>query len=307
MRLSIIICTRNRAFALTDCLNSLAASVVNAGLKDAEIVVVNNASTDNTAEVVNAWAATSPVPVQLVLETRKGLSAARNCGARVARGQLIVFTDDDCRLSPTYIAEALKYEASDNGLVMRSGAVVLGDPDDLPITIKTVTAMKQWKKPMSVKDEGDLLGGSLIGCNMVMRREVLDKLGTFDENLGAGTLCPAAEDTDYFYRAYLAGVTLELVPDLVIVHYHGRKRESDRTSLLKNYGVGNAALAVKYLFTYPNFSRHLVWDIKNCISVMLGKKTNVVVAQWLSPWERIKCMVKGMVFYTYLRTAGLFK
>lgn len=296
-RLSVIIATRNRAHAILDCLKSVAASAAAAGIADeAEIVVVDNGSSDGTAHVVESWGATRRMPVRLVTEPVAGLSRARNAGMRESRGDLLVFTDDDCRMSPTYVEELLRYDAQDQELVMRSGSVVLGDPSDLPLTIKRVDATRTWKRPMSVDGEGQLLG-SLIGCNMAMRRRVVEILGPFDTRLGAGTNCPAGEDTDYFYRAYLAGIRLEMVPDLIVAHHHGRKTEAQRISLYRNYAVGNGALAAKYLLRYPNFSRHILWELRASLPRVLAPYPGVTAAGRLSPRDRLYRMFVGMFRY----------
>lgn len=53
-----------------------------------------------------------------------------------------------------------------------------------------------------------------------------------------------------------------MVPDMIVEHHHGRRSPADAVKLRRNYAVGNGALCAKYLFIYPNFSRHLVWDFK---------------------------------------------
>src|SRR5580693_3507353 len=102
MKLSVLVCTRNRSHAIIPCLDSIAQSLANAAPLDAEIVVINNASEDDTGVVLNQWASKSPFPVSLQFEPRKGASYARNCGLRAARGSLLVWTDDDCRLAPDH-------------------------------------------------------------------------------------------------------------------------------------------------------------------------------------------------------------
>ena len=104
-------------------------------------------------------------------------------------GDLVAFTDDDCRVSVEYVCDLLRHDAADgNDLVMRSGSVVLGDPRDLPLTIKPVAQAFRWKAPMPLENEAQLLGGALIGCNMAMRRDVLERIGFFDKNLGLAPL-----------------------------------------------------------------------------------------------------------------------
>jgi hypothetical protein len=78
MKLSVIVATRNRAHAIAESLDSIAASLAKAAPLDAEIVVVDNGSRDATSRAVEQWAAGCPFPVRLLWEPRPGLSVARN-------------------------------------------------------------------------------------------------------------------------------------------------------------------------------------------------------------------------------------
>ena len=252
MKISVIVCTFNRPTAIVECLSSIAESIAAAAPIEAEIIVVDNASTDDTSAVIGEWKKTCAFPVQALYEPKKGAAAARNCGIRAARGKLLVFTDDDCRLSKNYIADALRHDSGDIAPVLRGGCVELGDPSDLPITIQTYDKVRYWHRPENAKKYMHLGGGMILGCNMAMRRTLIERIGFFDERLGAGTAIPAGEDTDYIYRAYLADVRIEYVPDMTILHFHGRKTVSAAEKLLRNYVLGAGALYAKYLFRHPN-------------------------------------------------------
>ncbi len=86
--MSIIIPTLNGASRIGTCLDALLPQVAG---RDAEILVVNDGSTDNTAEVVERYSG-----IRLITQANAGPAAARNRGAREARGKIILFTDDDC-------------------------------------------------------------------------------------------------------------------------------------------------------------------------------------------------------------------
>jgi glycosyltransferase involved in cell wall biosynthesis len=271
MRLSVIVCTRNRAPAVPPCLDSIKDSLARASLDgDAEIVVVDNASEDDTSAVVQAWAAANTIGVKLCIEPKKGLAAARNCGLGAARGDLLAFTDDDCRMSPTYVVELLEHDSRDVELTLRGGRVVLGDPTDLPLTIKD-TVLRRWsRRDRSARHEN--LGNALLGCNMAMRRGVADRIGPFDERLGAGSGIPGGEDTDYVLRAYLADVVIEQVPDMAVSHFHGRRSIAEANRLFKNYTLGSGALYAKYLFKDPDLCRQFYWDVKDaCRELVTGR------------------------------------
>jgi glycosyltransferase involved in cell wall biosynthesis len=195
-RLSVIVCTRNRAQAIVECLNSIAAALANAASLSKEIVVVDNGSTDDTRAAIIAWASTSAVTVQLLTEPRPGLSRARNRALSTARGDLLVFTDDDCRLGKDYVSQLLRHDAADTDLVIRGGRIELGDTTDLPITINNdPNLIRSSRKKNSAARES--LIGRISGCNMTMRRALVERVGPFDEDFGAGARFMSADDTDY--------------------------------------------------------------------------------------------------------------
>ncbi|HUY68306.1 MAG TPA: glycosyltransferase family A protein [Alphaproteobacteria bacterium] len=272
MKLSVIVCTRNRAYAIKPCLDSIARSLARAAPIDAEIVVVDNGSSDDTPAIVRAWVQNCPFPVQALHEPRKGVATARNCALRAAKGDLLVWTDDDCRLSEDHIENALRHDAADSEPVLRGGRVELGDPADLPLSIKVGLTMTRWSHSMrSARHES--LSNCIIGCNFVMRRTLVEKIGYFDERFGAGSAIPGGEDSDYVYRAYLAGVPIEYVPDIIVFHHHGRNDLIDGNKLLRNYMIGKGGLYAKYLFRHLDFSRPAWWTVKNALREILHGKT----------------------------------
>jgi GT2 family glycosyltransferase len=214
--------------------------------------------------VVKEWAAKSPFPLNLQSEPRKGLAMARNCGLRAARGSLLVWTDDDCRLNPDYIAKALAHDNSDAELVFRGGRVVLGTVLDYPISVTWRNEPRRWhvkKYPRGYLS----LGGTLMGANMMMRRAMVDKIGLFDERFGAGSDIPAGEESDYVYRAYAAGVMLEFAPDLLIHHHHGRKTPDEAREVMRNYSIATGAVLAKHFFKDPFTCAPVVWTIKDAL------------------------------------------
>ena len=82
------------------------------------------------------------------MNSGKGLLVARNCGIRRAQCDLFAFTDDDCRLVPNYFVDLLAHLQSDRVPTLRGGRVELGDPLDLPMTIKTDDEAADYAYPM---------------------------------------------------------------------------------------------------------------------------------------------------------------
>jgi len=262
MQLSVIVCTHNRKQMLIRCLDSIATSLSRAQSVEAEIVVVDNASEDGTIATVAAWSATCAFPVRILEESRRGPVPARNCGCRAARGALLVFIDDDCLMDESYVSNALRCEQRNPEPVLYGGRVELGDPSDLPLTIKTDTTPRRWNIGMrSARHEN--LGNCLHGCNMMMRRSILEKVGPFDERTD--------NDTDLVYRCYLAGITIEYLPEIAVFHYHGRKTAGEGFKVFRVYMIQMGALYAKYLLRGPELCRPLLWDLRNAAKEIMGQ------------------------------------
>ena len=300
MKLSVIVSTRNRAHAIAGCLDSVAAAFVAASPLDAEIVVVDNGSTDDTAAIVKAWAKANAVPLQLLFEPQAGLSRARNRALRAARGELLAFTDDDCRLHPQYVNDLLHHDATDTNLVLRGGRIELGDPTDLPLSINTAPTLMRWNRQMNSARYHNL-ADHIAGCNMTMRRALAERIGPFDENLGAGSQIAGAEDSDYNLRVYLAGDTLEYVPDMTVFHFHGRKTSAVGNKLLRAYMIGNGALYAKYFFKHPDFCRPFTWDVKNAIRELASGTNTFLPSINFSHKDKVACSMRGAIHYLFLR------
>ncbi|MDE2581030.1 MAG: glycosyltransferase [Rhodospirillales bacterium] len=260
--LTFILCTRNGAARITPTLRSIAAAARETPETACDLVVVDNGSRDATTAVVAAWAAQAALPVTLLHEPRPGLAAARNAALAVASGTILAFTDDDCRLDRAYAARLLAHYRDDDAPVIRGGRIELGDPQDLPYTIKTDPEPK-------VYDGSSHPGGFIHGCNMAMHREVVGRIGPFDPEFGAGARFKAAEDTEYIYRAHRAGLRVTYDPDCVVHHHHGRRRREEILKLARTYAEGNGALYAKYLRD-RKLLRHLYWDLKGCVRELCG-------------------------------------
>jgi GT2 family glycosyltransferase len=288
MQLSVIVCTYNRKDMLIDCLDSVAKSLSHAHPIDAEIVVVDNASVDGTPTAVEDWSANCAFPVRILIEHRKGPVHARNCGCRAASGTLLVFIDDDCHMDESYVTNALRCDRRNSENVLYGGRVELGDPSDLPLTIKTDLTSRRWNIHMrSARREN--LGNCLHGCNMMMRRSLLEKVGPFDAFTD--------NDIDLVYRCYLAGVTIEYVPDIAVFHYHGRKTAAEGYKVFRVYMMQMGALYAKYLLRAPELCRPILWDLRNASKEIMGEGNTFLPEIGFSHRHRLYYNAIGVLKY----------
>lgn len=235
MKISLIISTRNRAEQLERCFQSVARISSSAPW---ELVVIDNASTDETSCVIHRFAEQASFPVRTALEPKPGLANARNLGITVAQGDILAFTDDDCYPAPDYVDQVIR-AFDDPAIGYIGGMVKLFDPADARITIQEST------RPKLLKRFGYVPPGGIHGANMAFRRQALVDIGGFDPKLGAGAAF-VCEDVDACARASFAGWQGGYFPGPV-VHHHHRRRRKDLLSLRRSYAKGRGAYFAKFL------------------------------------------------------------
>ena len=177
---SVLICTRNRADELEDCIELLVAS----GAVD--VVIVDNASTDATAEVAAQLAARHPGVVRTVFEARAGLCHARNAGAAAARHDLLLYIDDDARPAPGWLP-AVARELARPGVINVGGPIAGLWPEER----RAGWPEAGLERLLSVLDLGDadcsLVPPKVVyGANWAVRRDALEAIGGFDPQFGPG-------------------------------------------------------------------------------------------------------------------------
>ncbi len=225
--------------------------------------MVDNGSTDGTSDYLARIAARSDIAVTLVSEPKPGLAAARNAGLKKARGRILVFVDDDCEIDRNYLRDLERHYASGETCVIRGGRVELGDPKDLPFTIK-----RSSKRARLTRDVHP--GGFVLGCNMTMHREAAALVGCFDERFGAGGPLRSAEDTDYLLRAYLLDIPVEYVPDMTVFHHHRRNARQAVETLHRDYSLGNGGLCMKHVRQAPWLLLHFCWAVRSACRELVG-------------------------------------
>ncbi len=301
MKVSVIVVTKNRARHIAPCLDSIAAAFALAAPLDAEIVIVDNGSADNTAALIDGWARANAVPVQALSHPGPGKSRGLNLALRAAKGDVLAFTDDDCRLYPEYVNDLLRHDAADTGFVLRGGRIELGDPTDLPLTINTSPTPKRWSLALSTRDDCLSLSGELIGCNMTMRRALVERLGPFDEDFGPGSRLGSGDDAEYILRAYLNGITLEYVPDMTVLHHHGRKTSEEGRALVRRYLIGKGGLDAKYLFKHHHFYRQTYLDLKQVVKEVITGTNTFLPDIGFSHRDKLVCIARGTLRYFLMR------
>jgi glycosyltransferase involved in cell wall biosynthesis len=229
---SVVVCTRNRWALLEMCLSSLDEQ---AG--ELEIIVVDNGSHDATPARLQRWAASGPHRM-VVSEPLAGLSRARNRGLEAARGEIVLFLDDDALAPVSWAASHLR-AYRDETVAAAGGPIVLTFPDGRPRWAGT--ALEHWWSALSLGDEPGPFPPphGPYGANMSVRRSSALQAGGFDVALGrAGTSLISSEEADLFQRLWSAGNTIWYVPEAIIVHQVSPDRLRRRWLLRRGLAQG---------------------------------------------------------------------
>ncbi len=237
MTISVVICTRNRAEQLALALQSwLQVDFAYPW----ELIVVDNGSTDHTWQIIEYFREQFGQRLLSITELQKGLGNARDLGSKLAQGEIVVFTDDDCYPDKNFLEDIKLCFDEDPRLGFLGGRVLLFDPTDFPITIQEQTTRE-------ALNPGSFIPAGLIqGANFACRKEALDSINGFDGRLGAGTPFPC-EDVDTLARLSAKGWHGAYDPRPLVYHHHRRKTLQDVKRLLVQYDYGRGAYYVKCL------------------------------------------------------------
>jgi GT2 family glycosyltransferase len=220
-RISVVIAAYNAAATLEDCLTSLTRLTY----PDYEVIVVNDGSTDATGEIAERFAAADP-RFRAVHTPNGGLSAARNVGLAEARGEIVAYTDADCRADPDwlyYLALTLI-----NKPVVGAGGPNLVPPDDGWVA-RCVGQAPGGPTHILVSDE---VAEHIPGCNMAFWKWALEELGGFNP-----LYRQAGDDVDICWRLQARGYGLGFSPAAIVWHH---RRNSVGAYLKQQAGYGRA-------------------------------------------------------------------
>ncbi len=236
-KVSVIVASYNGARTLKACLDSL----LRLNYPDYEVILVDDGSTDATPEMASLYKS-----VRYVRQTNHGLSVARNTGLAAATGEIVAFTDSDCRADEDW----LYYLVGD---LFSSRFAGIGGPNFLPPEDSAVAAavLVSPGGPAHVM-LSDRVAEHIPGCNMVFYKWALEEIGGFDP-----IFTKAGDDVDVCWRLQQCGYRIGFSPAGFVWHY---RRSTIQAYLKQQYGYGEAeALLVRKHPEYFNSVGGSLW------------------------------------------------
>ena len=226
-KISVIICSYNRADSIKDLLKCL----LNQELReDFEVIVVDNNSRDNTKQLVTSFVPELKGKLRYFFEPKQGKPYALNLGIKEAKGEILVFTDDDCLVGKDYLTNIFgtfqKY-GNEIGLVGGRITPYWADGQKPPKWFNDIEQgsilLDYFNGPLGTLDYGQTPfiidyarnipdHGHFYGANISIRKEALDKHGYFSPDMILG------QDTEICLRLFRAGVKGVYAPQVIVHH-----------------------------------------------------------------------------------------
>ncbi len=239
-KISVVICTYNGSKTIQKCLECL----TKLKYPDYEVIIVNDGSTDNTANIIMGYA--NRHGFKYFPTDNQGLSNARNIGLEAAEGEFVAFIDDDAYPDPHWLSFlALEFMRTNHAGI---GGPNLPPPDDGYIAESVANSPGGPSHVLLSDNEAE----HIAGCNMAFRKDSLKDIRGFDEQFRI-----AGDDVDVCWQLHERGCTLGFSPAAVVWH-HPRGTVRGYLKQQYNYGKAETLLEKKWPEKY-NSAGHVTW------------------------------------------------
>lgn len=287
---TVAICTYNRANLLQLCIESV--SLIHFPRKDFEILVVDNNSTDNTAEVCSTFASLYPdLNFRYVLERQQGVGHTRTRGAKEAKGEIVAYIDDDCLADANWLKEIVAFYKGHPEAMSTGGKIIP----------KYLVPVAGWfgKYFWGLVGNYDL-GNKVFqmkgvrypsGANMHFRKTAFERYGYFDGKLGrSGKSLMAGEEKAMYLKLIQANEKVFYLPQVIVFH-HVEGNKFDKNYVRKHsFGIGgserlmNSGKPVKLISKFIEYLLKLGFAIAYGFTYLLKgefeKMTMLVKFRW---------------------------
>lgn len=236
MKFSLVLATVGRCEEVRSFLTSL----LDQSCQDFEVIVADQNKSSEVEDLCREYSARMQIK-HLRIE-RLGLSHARNVGLRVASGDVLAFPDDDCEYPGELLSKVREQFAANprvHGItgVSRDKCTGRLSGGRFDSSGGVITSHNVWRRHIS--------------SSMFLRRELVQSVGTFDEQLGVGATFGSGEETDFLLRVLRNGSVVWYDPDLVVYHPNPVPTYDQRAiARAYSYGLGAGAVFRKHICGY---------------------------------------------------------
>lgn len=283
MHITVIIPTYNRALILAECLKALAAQQL-AAAERFEVIVIDDGSADDTAQVVGSFINSHPKIFSSYSQANSGANAARNRGIRYAKGELLLFINDDTIAIPTMLAEHLRLHQryrADNVAVLGKVTISPKVPYSAFSKVHLDCMYSRWEGMF------ELPWVAFYTCNISVKKAFLEQYGLFEESLRYH------EDVELGERLSHHGLRIFYQPTALGYHLHFQG-ERDYLNVAQKEGIALARWFRKAPHLVKELSRidcHLAPSPRKRVKYLLADLA--INALTLSTWIMLARILQG--------------
>ncbi|MDK8191589.1 glycosyltransferase [Paenibacillus sp. UMB7766-LJ446] len=265
MRASVSICTHNRAIDTMQAVESVLNGDM--GSADYEILVIDNNSTDNTKELFDSL--NMPAHVRYIFEPQLGLSYARNRAIKEAKGEFVLFLDDDALACSTWIKEVVRIFDMDSRIGCVGGKIVPiwegGKPDWIPHDIVSLYTLMDFSSEIVEMHAPSIP----FGANVAFRRSIFQQIKPFREDLGrVGSNLMSSEESELIGRVRLE-YKVFYSPYAIVEHKIAKSRLTKRWLLRRVYWQGISD-ATRYKKSGWGIFKHTVRIVQAALLILIS-------------------------------------
>jgi len=262
LKLSVIILNYNVKYFLETCLRSVQAAISNL---DAEIIVVDNNSSDNSCEMVKTL-----FPDVLLIENKDnlGFSKGNNIGVLQAKGEYLCILNPDTVVAEDTFLKLLEFSKNIKRMGVIGCKLINGNGLFLPeskrnvptvsVSLKKIlgSSKNYYANHLTKNDSGEV--NILVGAFMLMKQSVYNEVGGFDEDYFM-----YGEDIDLSYKILNAGYKNYYYSDTTVIHYKGESTLKDRLYARRFFGA-------MQIFYKKHFKQNLMFDMFVWLGIKLA-------------------------------------
>jgi glycosyltransferase involved in cell wall biosynthesis len=296
MKLSIVICSYNRAQYIGDALDSLYNQT--SSLSEFEVLLVDNNSTDGTPGIYKTWREHHPDGnFQYLSEHRQGASFARNTGAIHAKTEWLCFMDDDAVAFPDFVANIIKHTEEKPTIVGFGGKIIPKYIPEKPVWMSYYVSSLVGNFDYSPIPCAFKKGKYPLESNMIIKKSVFDQIGGFNTTLPGvvGTLRIGGEGKELFFKVIGLGEEIYYDPNIIVYHV------VETSKLTKEYlyrvasGIGRGERVRTLSISYFSYALKLIeYIFKLGASVALGIKY-AIMGNAAQSWKVIQFRIDAML------------
>ena len=201
--------------------------------------VVDQSDGDQTEAAI---ATLDDARLRFIRTESRGVTRTRNLGTELAQGDVIAFTDDDCRVAPDWIPALMRIFANDPEVAVVCGRIGVAEAvKDLGFTENFEPHEREWQGRYPPFGDWGMAG------NLAVRLDVLARVGKFDPMLGAGAPLRSGGEPDLLFRVLRDGFKVVNASEVRVDHLGVRKRGEESRKVIRGYAIGTGAALFKHI------------------------------------------------------------